>query len=209
VCTNQTEVSIGGVLVQMGRRRFSQLGYSAVELLVVLGIVIVLSAFAVLGWQGTNQNFQANAGMDDVAGQLRTARQLAISDRRSIEVAFNGANQIQLTPETTAGVPVAPSPYPPTRLSSGVQFVLFPGIPDTPMKFGNSAAVWLVAAGAPPVAPVHFVSNGSLTDKNNNFVNGTIFLGLPNLKGTARAITILGATGRVRPYYWDGAKWVE
>jgi hypothetical protein len=77
------------------------------------------------------------------------------------------------------------------------------------MKFGNSAAVWLVAAGAPPVAPVHFVSNGSLTDKNNNFVNGTIYLGLPNLKGTARAITILGATGRVRPYYWDGTKWVE
>jgi type II secretory pathway pseudopilin PulG len=193
----------------MRRQHFSQLGYSAVELLVVLGIVIVLAAFAALGWLGTNQNFQATSGLDDAVGQLRTARQLAISERRSIEVAFNGANQIQLTPETTAGVAVSPSPFPPETLSSGVQFILFPGLPDTPMKFGNSAAVWLVAAGAPPVAPVHFVSNGSLTDKNNNFVNGTIFLGLPNLKGTARAITILGATGRVRPYYWDGTKWVE
>jgi hypothetical protein len=46
-------------------------------------------------------------------------------------------------------------------------------------------------------------------DFNNNYVNGTVFLGLPGLKGTARAVTILGATGRVRPYYWDGTKWSE
>jgi prepilin-type N-terminal cleavage/methylation domain-containing protein len=192
----------------MGRDR-SQSGYSVVELLVVLSVLAILAAFAVLGWQGTYQNFQATSGMDDAIGQLRTARQLAISERRSIEVAFKGANQVQLTPETTAGVPVAKNPYPPETLSSGVQFLLFPGIPDTPMKFGNSAAVTLVAAGAPPVAPLHFVSNGSLTDSNNNFVNGTIFLGLPGLKGSARAITILGATGRVRPYYWDGTTWQE
>ena len=193
----------------MGRERFSQSGYSAVELLVVCAVIAILAAFAVLGWLGTNQNFQATSGMDDAIGQLRTARQLAISERRSIEVAFNGANQIQLTPETTAGVPVAKNPFPPETLSSGVQFILFPGLPDTPMKFGSSAAVSLTAAGAPPVAPLHFVSNGSFTDSNNNFINGTIFLGLPGHKGTARAITILGATGRVRPYYWDGTAWQE
>jgi prepilin-type N-terminal cleavage/methylation domain-containing protein len=195
--------------LKMQRQRFSQSGFSAIELLVVVSVLVILSTFAVFSWRGTNQNFLATAGMDDVVGQLRTARQLAISERRSIEVAFNGANQIQLTPETTTGAPVVPNPFLPDTLSSGVQFLLFPGVPDTPMAFGNNAAVTLVAAGAPPVAPVHFVSNGSLTDNNNNFVNGTIFLGLPGFKGTARAVTILGATGRVRPYYWDGAKWNE
>jgi prepilin-type N-terminal cleavage/methylation domain-containing protein len=187
----------------------SQRGYSALELLVVLGILVILVAFAVLSLLGTNQNFKATSGMDDAIGQLRIARQLAISERRSIEVAFKGANQIQLTPETTGGVPVAKNPFPPETLASGVQFILFPGFPDTPMKFGNSSAISLVAAGAPPVPPIHFVSNGSLTDGNNNFVNGTIFMGLPALPGTARAVTILGATGRVRPYYWDGKQWVE
>jgi prepilin-type N-terminal cleavage/methylation domain-containing protein len=198
-----------GLGSQIQRQRLSQRGYSALELLVVLAILVILAAFTVLAWQGTNQNFKASSGMDDTIGQLRVARQLAISERRSIEVAFKGANQIQLTPETTAGVPVAKNPFPPETLSSGVQFVLFPGLPDTPMKFGNSSAVSLVAAGAPPVAPMHFVSNGSFTDSNNNFVNGTIFLGLPGLPGTARAVTILGATGRVRPYYWDGKQWLE
>ncbi|HXM94610.1 MAG TPA: hypothetical protein VN943_08210 [Candidatus Acidoferrum sp.] len=187
----------------------TQLGYSVLELLVVISVVMVLVAFAVMGWQGTYQNFKSTSGMNDAIGQLRTARALAISSRRFVEVAFNGANQIQITPETTAGVPVAPNPFLPETLSSGVQFVLYPGLPDTPMGFGKTTAVSFTAAGGAPVAPLHFTTTGALTDSNNNFVNGTVFLGLPGLKGTARAVTILGATGRVRPYYWDGLKWNE
>jgi type II secretory pathway pseudopilin PulG len=186
-----------------------QLGYSIMEMLVVVAVLMVVMGITVMGWQPTYQNFQANSGMNDAIGQLKAARQLAISERRSIEVAFNAGNQIQLTPETTAGVPVSPSPFPPVTLSSGVHFLLFSGIPDTPMAFGTGAAVSFSTSSGAPVAPIHFVTNGSLTDGNNNFVNGTIFLGLPGLKGTARAVTILGATGRVRPYYWDGTQWNE
>jgi Tfp pilus assembly protein FimT len=193
------------------RRRWiaSDLGYSVLELLVAIGVLLTLVSFAVLGWQGTYQNFKATSGMNDAIGQFQAARALAISSRRNVEIAINGANQIQLTPETTAGVPVSPSPFRPETLTSGVQFMLFPGVPDTPMTFGNGAAVSFNAAGAAPVLPLHFTTTGALTDSNNNFVNGTVFLGLPGLSYTARAITILGATGRVRPYYWDGTKWNE
>jgi type II secretory pathway pseudopilin PulG len=194
----------------MRRRHITpHLGYSVLELLVVITIVMILASFALLGWQGTYQNFKATSGMNDVIGQLRTARALAISSRRSVEVAFNSANQIQLTPETTAGVPVSPNPYQPETLASGVHFTLFPGVPDTPMGFGNGAAISFTAAGDAPVPPMRFTTTGALMDFNNNYVNGTVFLGLPGLKGTARAVTILGATGRVRPYYWDGTKWSE
>jgi type II secretory pathway pseudopilin PulG len=194
--------------MRRGRIR-PQLGYSVLELLVVLTVLMILASFAVLGWRGTYQNFKATSGMNDAIGQFRTARALAISSRRSIEVAFNGANQIQLTPETTGGVPVAPNPFPPEMLTSGVQFTLFPGVPDTPMGFGNGAAVSFTAAGAAPLPPMRFTTTGALMDSNNNFVDGTVFLGLPGLKNTARAVTILGATGRVRAYYWDGTKWNE
>jgi Tfp pilus assembly protein FimT len=192
-----------------GQRFKAQVGYSAVELLVSLAVIIVLSGFAALSWQGTYQNFKATSGMNDAMGQLRTARSLAISKRRNIEVAFNGANQIQLTLETSAGAPAVPNPFLPDTLASGVQFTLFPGVPDTPMAFGNAAAVSFTAGGAAPAQPIHFTTSGALTDSNNNFVNGTIYLGIPGLKTTARAVTILGATGRVRPYYWDGTKWNE
>ena len=39
---------------------------------------------------------------------------------------------------------------------------------------------------------------------NNDPVNGTVFIGVPGDMKTARAITILGSTGRVRTYSWTG-----
>jgi type IV fimbrial biogenesis protein FimU len=196
-----------GVSEMKGLKR--QAGYSVVELLVAIGVLLVVSSIAVLSWQGTYQNFKATSGLNDAMGQLRTARSLAISKRRNIEIAFSGSNQIQLTLETSAGTPAVPNPFLPDTLTSGVQFTLFPGLPDTPMAFGNSSALTFTAAGAAPALPIHFTTSGALTDSNNNFVNGTIYLGIPGLKTTARALTILGATGRVRPYYWDGSKWNE
>jgi hypothetical protein len=32
---------------------------------------------------------------------------------------------------------------------------------------------------------------------------------IPGNNATARAVTILGATGRIRPYRWDGSAWRE
>jgi hypothetical protein len=55
-----------------------------------------------------------------------------------------------------------------------------------------------------------FTTNGSFIDGGNTLVNGTVFLGiLGGRPSTARAITILGATGRVRPYHYDGTAWQE
>jgi type II secretory pathway pseudopilin PulG len=188
----------------------TELGFSTVEILVVLSILMIASAFAVLSSQGTYQNFKATSGMNDAMGQFQQARAMAISTRRNVEISFSGTNQIQLTPETTQGVAVAPNPIPPETLVSGMQFVLLPGVPDTPMGFGTCAnGICFKAAGAAPVAPMRFTTTGALMDFNNKFVDGTLFLGIPGKNTTARAITILGATGRVRPYYYDGAKWNE
>ena len=56
--------------------------------------------------------------------------------------------------------------------------------------------------GVPGVA-VGFV------DGNGNPIDGTVFLGIPGLPGTARAVAVLGATGRIRQYHWDGNAWQE
>jgi hypothetical protein len=44
---------------------------------------------------------------------------------------------------------------------------------------------------------------------NNNPVNASLFLGITGKTATARAVTIFGATGRVRSYYWTGTSWQE
>ena len=90
----------------------------------------------------------------------------------------------------------------------GAQIVLEPGVPDTPMAFGNNAPVYIGnVGGGPPI--MKFRSTGAFTDPNYAPLNGTIFVGLPNQAFTARAVTIMGGTGRVRPYTWTGAAWIE
>jgi hypothetical protein len=39
---------------------------------------------------------------------------------------------------------------------------------------------------------------------NNNPINATFFIGVAGKVNTARAVTVLGATGRVRSYFWTG-----
>src|SRR6267378_315278 len=61
--------------------------------------------------------------------------------------------------------------------------------------------------GGPPI--MKFSTTGAFIDGGNSLVNGTVFLGIPGKPSTARAISILGATGRVREYHWDGTQWQE
>jgi hypothetical protein len=61
--------------------------------------------------------------------------------------------------------------------------------------------------GADPTTTANMNSVG-----NSNTLNASLFIGLPantNNTETARAVTILGATGRVRSYTWSGTQWFE
>jgi hypothetical protein len=54
-----------------------------------------------------------------------------------------------------------------------------------------------------------FNSTGGFVDAGSNPINGTVFVGLTGRQDTARAVTVLGATGRVRQYHWTGSQWME
>jgi hypothetical protein len=47
-------------------------------------------------------------------------------------------------------------------------------------------------------------SSGFSTVGNNNPVNASIFTGIAGQPNTARAVTVMGTTGRVRSYSWTG-----
>jgi len=86
------------------------------------------------------------------------------------------------------------------------QFILETGVPDTPMAFGNSAPVFIgnpPVSGGPPI--MQFNPTGTFTDNTGtNVIYGTVFIGVPNKMATARAVTIMGGTGRVRAYTYAG-----
>jgi hypothetical protein len=89
-------------------------------------------------------------------------------------------------------------------LENRVQFMLLPGVPDTPDGFGVNTAIDF--GGTPTIM---WLSDGTFVDTNGQPLNGTVYFGLQGQTATQRAVTILGATGRVRGYRWTGVRWVE
>jgi type II secretory pathway pseudopilin PulG len=181
-------------------------GFSLVEGLIAIAIIMIVLGMAIMNTSSLLPIFKANSGMDQVLSQLRSARAKAIAHRIEIQVEFVGTNQMRMTEIWNIGT--APAPVTVTY-EGGAQYLVFSAIPqDTPMAFGNGSAVFFGGlSGGPPI--MKFTTNGSFIDGGNTLVNGTVFLGLPGQPSTARAITILGATGRVRQYHWDGAHWQE
>jgi type II secretory pathway pseudopilin PulG len=185
--------------------RNSQSGFSLLEALVVMGMISVILTMTIISFTNILPNSRANSAMDQVLSEMRSAREQAIAHRREVQVQFAGANQLTISEIWLKGTPPAPVTY---TFEGGAQYMVFAGVPDTPMGFGNSSPIYLAnLAGGPPI--MKFTTNGAFIDGNNNPVNGTVFLGLTGKNQTARAITILGATGRVRQYHWDGSQWQE
>ena len=187
----------------------SQSGFSLVEALIVVAIIFILSAVALISTQQLLTNYKADAAASVVTTQLRAARQLAISRRHNVQITFTTtvaapdfAPSISYQQITSglAGetVPAAVTvPLPPYST-----FTLQTGQGDTPMGFGNVSPVYIggVSNGPPNM---YFSTNGSFVAANAP-INGTFFVGTVNKPSSARAVTILGSTGRIRTYYWTG-----
>jgi prepilin-type N-terminal cleavage/methylation domain-containing protein len=195
----------------MNRKNRRKQGFSFVEVIVVIGLLSVMTVLAVPLMQNSVPSLRANAAMDQVIRLIRSARHSAISDRRITQINFIGNNQIQLSQVPANGGAAVPLDIPST-LEGGAQFLQFATIPDTPMGFNacNQPLCFTSAAlpgGGVPVT--QFLSDGSFGTNVGIFANGNILIGIPGRTYTARAITILGATGRIRPYHWDGTAWQE
>jgi len=181
----------------------SERGYTTLELLVTVGIMGTIAAMAAVQIGLARPAFKGDGAMRQVMAQLNTARELAITQRRFVQVAFTVDNQVRITREN---IPNGTTVVQTTPIEGGMRFGLTPGVPDTPDNFGNATAVSFGAA-----ALLRFSTDGTLVDQAANPISGSVFLNWPGLgqgqERAARAVTILGATGRIRGYRWDGRNW--
>jgi Tfp pilus assembly protein FimT len=176
-------------------------GYSLLELVVVASILMVLTAIAAPTIRNEMLDARAGAAMRQVRGQLSVARDTAMAARRTVEVQFNGTNQIQITridgPGNTNRKVIGS-----TTLLNNMQYRVFGGLPDTPDAFGIAAGVSFGGA-----TTVLFLADGSVSDAGGVPTSGTLFLGMAGQPLSARAVTVLGPTGRIQAYRWDGRAW--
>jgi hypothetical protein len=170
---------------------------------------MTLMAISIFQLQPAMRLFRSRAATDQVKSTLRQARELAISERRSVVIQFVANNTIQLFQVVEPANTIAATPFLTVPLESGAQFMTFSGETDTPDSFGipSTGGIEFGGVAGGPTTGMQFQSDGTFTDGSGNPINGTVFLGSPSDNSTAGAVTVLGNTGRVRRYYYSRSGW--
>jgi type II secretory pathway pseudopilin PulG len=184
------------------RRYRSQSGFSSIEVMFALGVFGVLAGVAVSQTTAARPGVKADAGMRAVLSQIYQARQLAIAERHNMRLTFTNGNEVVIMREERPGG--AFTVVSTVTIAGGSRFVLVNGVPDTPDAFGNTSAVAFGVA-----SEVKFSADGQLINQNGSTINGSVFVALPNEALSARAVTVLGSTGRVLGYKWNGRNWKQ
>jgi prepilin-type N-terminal cleavage/methylation domain-containing protein len=177
-------------------------GYSLAEVMVALCLVAIVAGMAVPISSEFLHQRKADSSVVAAMTAMTAARNRAVAERRNVQIAFLDPNRIRIS---RVEVPDGDlTPVQDFTLENGLRFIKYDGVPDTPDAFGAGSATAFSGA-----MPVMFASDGSLVDANGDVVNGSIFVGLPEQRDSARAVTIFGATGMARAWKWRGTRWME
>jgi prepilin-type N-terminal cleavage/methylation domain-containing protein len=181
--------------------RASAAGYSLIELMMVVMLIGVLAGMATFQIASARPGMLGDGAMRQVMGELNAAREMALTQRRLMQINFVGTDMIRITRrEVPSGTTVLREVY----FEGGVRYGLIAGASDTPDAFGKASATSFGSATA-----IMFGTDGQLVDQAGAAVNGTIFLTIPDTASSFRAVTIQGSTGRVRGYKWLGSQWTR
>jgi prepilin-type N-terminal cleavage/methylation domain-containing protein len=196
------------------RGRCGERGFSLIELVVVVLIIMIVTAIAVMQMPASLQNARSDVAMRQLIDQLRQAREYAIANRRYVQVSFatvGGLAQMVITQKNSltpaAGADAVLST---TYLQAPMGFAVFAVKGDTPDAYGNANPITIGGLNGGPPAGMYFQSDGEFVAAATYLpINGTVFIGAPGNLSTARAVTILGTTGRVRGWMASGPVWTQ
>lgn len=183
-------------------RARSQRGFSLLEMMSVLVIMAVVGGMATAQMATARRAMQGDSAMRLLMGQLTLAREMAVTQRRNMEIKFVGVNWVQIIRHEVPACPACTTTLASVVFEGNVQYALLPNISDTPDGFGTGPGVAFGIAST-----FTFNSDGTLVDNSGNPINGTVFLSIANITQSQRAVTVMGSTGRVRGYKWTGSGW--
>jgi prepilin-type N-terminal cleavage/methylation domain-containing protein len=183
-------------------------GFSLLELMITLSIALILAAVTFIGLRPLLNQGHVDSAYDTTLMALRNTRDLAITQSHEYYVNFNpggfpaGTIQVQYQPPTVGGIAQPLQQVITYQIPADVAFQVQAGFPAAapdgfgtgvnPIDFGQSLA------GA-PMNYVVFMPDGSSKDALGNFNSGVIYLTRPTDSFySSRAITVWGATGRIR-----------
>lgn len=185
----------------MRRATHANPGFTLVELLVVVALASIFGGIAVVAIASAMTTARGDAAMAQVIGALRTGREAAIAQGRTVELRVDSPRRLRLVridPPDGETVLVG------IGLENGARFQLDENVPDTPDAFGNAGAVDFGDAET-----LRFLPDSAFADESDVPVNGTLFVGVPGDRNSMRAVTITGASARAQGWRWTGSRWEE
>jgi prepilin-type N-terminal cleavage/methylation domain-containing protein len=193
-------------------------GFSMIEMVIVVALILAVSAMAVVQMRPIMADADMDAAMRQVIDQIRQAREYSVTNRRYVKIQFStvplGAGtraEVILTQmnSLTSGAGTTNPVLSTVVIEAPAQYYVFGG-PDTPDAYGNSAAIVFEGTSGGPVGGMLFQSDGELVDGSTyQPINGSVFFGNPGSSTSARAVTVLGSTGRVRGWKGTGTSWTQ
>jgi prepilin-type N-terminal cleavage/methylation domain-containing protein len=182
-------------------------GFSLIEMMIVVALFFIVSVFSVMTIDPALKQGRVTEGYNTTLMQLRQARDISVAQRQIYFVTLNGAvqpNVVTITQGST-GTVVSTKTLP-TDVAFDVEpgyptsRTVFPTTPDgfgvggTPIDFDQG-----IVGGAKNV--IYFYPDGSAADVVGNVNNGVVYITRPGDIRNARAITLWGATGRLRGWH--------
>jgi prepilin-type N-terminal cleavage/methylation domain-containing protein len=194
----------------MGPRLHAQLGFSLLELMLTLSIILILSGVTFFSLQPALKQARVTTAYDTTLMALRNTRQLAVAQRKRYIVAFAAPGTITISYWGKAVPPAVADPPPVVvqtlNLPVDVQFTVIAGQPTAPTAVpdgfgGGTTAIDFGQALAIGTQPsVMFMPDGSSQDALGlgYYNSGVVYVGRPAELQSMRAVTVFGTTGRVR-----------
>ena len=175
-------------------------GFSLMEMVLVSAIGLIAAAVSFISLQPVLRQTRVTSAYNTTLMAMRRAREASIAERRRYLVRFSNA----AAPNTVSISPADPAPggvrvtY---NLPFDVQYTTVTGLPAAgPDGFGtgSTAIDFDQNIATPTRTDVYFYPDGSAQDVNNNINNGVIYVARPGDLNSSMAITLWGATGRLR-----------
>lgn len=170
------------------------------ETVAVVAVLTVAATIAIMGVGAAVRSSHIQSAYETTMMQLRAARQTAVDQRVVTVVNFLAPRTIR-TDMIKGGVTTTIVQL---SFTSDVSFDVEKGIPNTsattPDGFGTGANAIDFDQGfsASPGTVVYFYPDGSAQDTKGNPNNGVAYIAHPGNLMSSRAVTLFGATGRVR-----------
>jgi prepilin-type N-terminal cleavage/methylation domain-containing protein len=190
-----------------------QNGFSLLELMIVVVLILIMTAVTFITLLPTFNRAHLENSYSTTLMALRDTRNLAITQSHEYYVVFNpagfpaGTILIQYQPPAVGGIAQPLQQVITYAIAPDISFAVRAGFPAAPPD-GFGAGIVPIdfgqGLGAGNLNYVVFMPDGSSRDNLGNYNSGVLYLTrLSDAIYSSRAITVWGATGRVRGWRLD------